>query len=174
MMRLEREVALACPCPVSPVEVSLSLPEDVEIIHYPAIPSCASVILRVRENAEYCQLWCRKKPSPSPASWLVGGGRGHSPGVRGPDRLNILSDLLPFSEMHCSLVQAQCLMPEKGKVLVPHSYPTLQDPIACSLPGSSIHEILQARILEGRTHSLLQGSSQPRDWTQVSHITGRF
>lgn len=41
----ESKVALACPCPVSPVEVSLSLPEDVEIIHYPAIPSCTAMIL---------------------------------------------------------------------------------------------------------------------------------
>ena len=31
---------------------------------------------------------------------------------------------------------------------VPQSCPTLFDPMDCSLPGSSIHEILQARILE--------------------------
>ena len=34
---------------------------------------------------------------------------------------------------------------------------------ACRLPDSSIHEILQERILEGGSHSLLQGSSQPKD-----------
>ena len=34
---------------------------------------------------------------------------------------------------------------------------------ACRLPDSSIHEILQARVLEVGSHSLLQGSSQPRD-----------
>ena len=28
------------------------------------------------------------------------------------------------------------------------SYPTLSDPIDCSLPGSSVHEILQAKVLE--------------------------
>ena len=33
------------------------------------------------------------------------------------------------------------------KVEVAQSYPTLCDPINCSLPGSSVHEILQARIL---------------------------
>lgn len=54
----ENKVALACPCPVSPVEVSLSLSEDVEIIHYPAIPSCTAMILRVRENTEDCQPPC--------------------------------------------------------------------------------------------------------------------
>ena len=34
------------------------------------------------------------------------------------------------------------------KVLVAQSCPTLCDPMDCSLPGSSVHGILQARILE--------------------------
>ena len=33
----------------------------------------------------------------------------------------------------------------KEKVLVAQSYPILCDPIDCSLPGSSVHEIIQAR-----------------------------
>ena len=45
--------------------------------------------------------------------------------------------------------------------------------VDCSLPGSSIHGILQARILEWVTISFSRGSSQPRDWTRVSHIGGR-
>ena len=51
--------------------------------------------------------------------------------------------------------------------------PTLCDPVDCSLPGFSIHEIFQARILEWVTISFSRGSSQPRDQTQVSHIGGR-
>ena len=43
----------------------------------------------------------------------------------------------------------------------------------CSLPGFSLHGILQARILEWVTISFSRGSSQPRDWTQVSRIEGR-
>ena len=43
----------------------------------------------------------------------------------------------------------------------------------CSLPGSSIHGILQARILEWVAISFSRASSQPRDRTQVSHIAGR-
>ena len=43
-----------------------------------------------------------------------------------------------------------------------------------SLPGSSVHEILQARILEWVTISFPRGSSQPRDWTWVSCIVARF
>ena len=43
----------------------------------------------------------------------------------------------------------------------------------CSPPGSSIHGILQARILEWVAISFSRGSSWPRDRTQVSHIRGR-
>ena len=44
----------------------------------------------------------------------------------------------------------------------------------CSLPGSSVRGILQARILEWVAIPFSKGSSWPRDWTQVSYITGRF
>jgi len=47
------------------------------------------------------------------------------------------------------------------------------DPVDCSLPGSSIHGILQARILEWVAISFSRGSSGPRDRTQVSRIAGR-
>ena len=43
----------------------------------------------------------------------------------------------------------------------------------CSLPGSSVNEIFQARILEWAAISFSRGSSQPRDRTQVSCIVGR-
>ena len=43
----------------------------------------------------------------------------------------------------------------------------------CSPPGSSVHGILQARILEWVAISFSRGSSQPSDWTQVSRIAGR-
>ena len=48
------------------------------------------------------------------------------------------------------------------------SCPTLCDPMDCSPPGSSVHEILQARILEWVVISFSRGSSWPRDQTQVS------
>ena len=56
---------------------------------------------------------------------------------------------------------------------VTQSCPTLCDPLDCSLPGFSVHGILQARKLEWVTISFSRGSSWPRDWTQVSRITGR-
>ena len=43
-----------------------------------------------------------------------------------------------------------------------------------SLPGSSVHGILQARVLEWVAISFSRGSSQPRNWTLVSCIAGRF
>ena len=51
------------------------------------------------------------------------------------------------------------------------SCPTLCDPVDCSPPGSSIHGILQARILEWIAFSFSKGSSQPGDWTLVSCIS---
>ena len=60
------------------------------------------------------------------------------------------------------------------KVLVTQSHPTLCDPRDCSSPGSSVHGILQARILEWVAIFFSRGSSQPRDWSQVSCIGGRF
>ena len=42
----------------------------------------------------------------------------------------------------------------------------------CGLPGSSVHGIFQGRVLEWVTVPFSRGSSQTRDWTQVSHIAG--
>ena len=43
------------------------------------------------------------------------------------------------------------------------SCPTLGDPMDYTLPGSSVHEILQARILEWDAMPSCRGSSRPRD-----------
>ena len=50
--------------------------------------------------------------------------------------------------------------------LVVQSCLTLCDPVACNPPGSSVHEILQARLLEWVAMSSSKGSSRPRDCTQ--------
>ena len=50
---------------------------------------------------------------------------------------------------------------------------TLCDPMDCSPPGSSIHGISKARVLEWVAISFSRGSSQPRDRTWMSHIAGR-
>ena len=66
-----------------------------------------------------------------------------------------------------------CLV-QKCEMLVAQSYPTLCDPIDCSLPGSSVHGILQARILDWVAIPFSRGSFWLRDRTYVSCIAGRF
>ena len=58
--------------------------------------------------------------------------------------------------------------------LVTQSCPTLCDPMDCSPPGSSVHGILQERVLEWVAMPSSRGSSQSRDQTQVSLIAGGF
>ena len=58
-------------------------------------------------------------------------------------------------------------------VLVAQVHITLWYPKDSSFPGSSVHRILQARILEWVAIPFSSGSSRPRDRTQVSHIAGR-
>ena len=58
--------------------------------------------------------------------------------------------------------------------LVVQSCLTLCHHMDSSPPASSVHGILQARILEWVAMPSSRGSSWPRDQTQVSHIAGRF
>ena len=60
------------------------------------------------------------------------------------------------------------------KMLGVLSCPTLWDPMDCRPPGSSVHGILQARMLEWVSIPLSRGSSQTRAQTQVSYIASRF
>ena len=68
-----------------------------------------------------------------------------------------------FPHMHAKLLLQSC--------------PTLCDSMDCSPPGSSVHGILQARVLEWVAISSYRGSSPPRDRICISCgscITGRF
>ena len=47
---------------------------------------------------------------------------------------------------------------------------TLCDPMDCSGPGSSVHEISQARILKWAAMTSSRGSSRSRGWTGVSSV----
>ena len=55
---------------------------------------------------------------------------------------------------------------------VAQSCPTLCDPMDCSPPGSSVHGIFQARILEWVATSFFRESSQTRNQTHVSCFAG--
>ena len=81
------------------------------------------------------------------------------------------------SSLLCLLVFSTLLQPatmgvyyETWKMKVTQWCLILWDPMDCSLPGPSIHGILQARILKWVTFPFSRESSQPRDWTQVSCI----
>ena len=54
------------------------------------------------------------------------------------------------------------------------SHVQLWDPMDCSLPGSSVHGISQARILEWIAMSFSKGSSWSRDRTSISCIAGKL
>ena len=66
----------------------------------------------------------------------------------------------------------QC-MKVKSESEVALSCPTLSDRMDCSLPGSSVHGIFQARVLEWVAISFSKGSSRPRDQTWVYRISCR-
>ena len=81
---------------------------------------------------------------------------------------------LTFQLYHHSVPLDHQNLSHCGGGLVAKSCPTLCDPMDYSLTGSSVHGILQARILEWVAISFSRGSSQPRNWTRVSCIAGRF
>ena len=66
-----------------------------------------------------------------------------------------------------------CLPMQESGLLVTQSSLNLCNPMDCSLPGSSVHGLLKARILEWVAVPFSKGSSWPRDWTQVSCIVSR-
>ena len=62
---------------------------------------------------------------------------------------------------------------KQGESEVAQSSLTLCDPMDCSLSGSSVHGIFQARVLEWIAISFSRGPSRHRNRTRVSHIAGR-
>ena len=65
-------------------------------------------------------------------------------------------------------------MKVKSESEVAQSCPTFSDPMDCSLPGSSVHGIFQARVLEWVAIAFSMSFSQPKDQTQDSCLAGRF
>ena len=79
-------------------------------------------------------------------------------------------DLPPGKDAHCSC----CLWKLSSVVLVAQSCPALCNPMGYGPPGSSVHGILQARILEWVAIPFSSGFSQPGDQIWVSCTAGRF
>ena len=78
-----------------------------------------------------------------------------------------------FSEPHCflELFLSHRTFWRCGDRLVPKTCLTLCDPTDCSPPGSPVHGILQAKILEWVIMSFSRGFYLPRGWTRISHIS---
>ena len=72
-----------------------------------------------------------------------------------------------FTKLTLKKILSKCLQGFCCCCLVTKSCPTLCSPIDCSLQGSSVHGIFQARILEWVAISFSRRSSQPRDWTHI-------
>ena len=104
------------------------------------------------------QEYCSALPSPSP-------GDLPDPGIEPKSPVG-QADSFPLSHMNTSF-----LFLKWSEVV--QSCLTLCNPMDCSLSGSSVHGIFQARVLEWVAISFSRGSSQPRNWTWVSLIAGR-
>ena len=76
---------------------------------------------------------------------------------------------IALGDMKHSLWRDLCFKSESANE-VPQSCPTLCDPMVCSLPGSSVHGIFQARVLEWVTISFSRGSSWCREQA-LSHLS---
>ena len=95
-------------------------------------------------------------------------------------QININSTYFPYHQQHYFAE----MLPWTPNFLIRHSRlftvfiaqlgQTLCDTIDHSLPGASVHVILQVRMLEWIAIPFSRGSSWLRDWTGVSWIAGRF
>ena len=84
--------------------------------------------------------------------------------VQQSDSVMLMYLSIPFHILfHYGLLLNMNIDPYVIQLLVAQSCPTLCEPMDCSPPGSSVHGIVQARILEWVAVSFSRGSSQPRD-----------
>ena len=81
--------------------------------------------------------------------------------------------MLRVCTVYCFCSPTPFFAPKSSEVTVREWMKVTQPcPILCDPMDYIAHGILQARILEWVAFSFSRGSSQPRDWTQVSHIAG--
>ena len=87
--------------------------------------------------------------------------------------LSHLKRLFVFLSLGPELMITQLSLNSVKESELAQSCPTLCNLMDCSPPGSSVHGIFQARVLEWVAIAFSRGSSQPRDPAWVSHIVGR-
>ena len=145
-----------------------------------ARPPCPSPIARAYSNSCPLSKWCHPTISSSvvpfsscPQSFPASGSFQ-------------MSQLFPSGSQSISISASTSVLPMNIQdrfffrmdwldlLAVAQLCPTLCDPTDCSPPGSSVHGILQTRILEWVAIPFSRGSSWPRGRTWVSHIGGRL
>ena len=103
---------------------------------------------------------------PSPSLWVVP--------VHQPQASSIVHRTWTGNSFHTWYFTCfNAILPNLPTLALSHYVWLFCNPMDCSLPGSFVHGISLARIPEWVAISFSRGSSQPRDWTQVSRITGR-
>ena len=129
-----------------------------------ALNPMTNVLLRVRQREFHgqrslagCRLWSRRESYVTQR--ITHRGRWQREGKTADGASRHLRDAAPG---------------EHGCARQPPSPVQLCNRMVCSPPGSSVHAIPQARILECVASSSSRGSSRPRDGTQVSCIAGGF
>ena len=156
-VKSEREVAQSCLTLSDPLECSL-----------PGSPAAYQFSPSIGFSR---QEYCSELPLPSPSEPL---GKPKNIGIAYPFSRGS-SWLRNWTGVSCIAGGVFTTeLPGQLEVLVTQSYPTLCDSMDCSLPGFSVHGILQARILEWVVMPSFRVSSRPSDQTWVSCITGTF
>ena len=138
-----------------------------------ARPPCPSPTPRVYSNSRPLSQWCHltiSSSSPSPASgsfqmsqFFESGGQRIGVSASASVLPMNTQDWFPLGWTGWISLQSKGLSSEVKTL----SHVRLCDPMDCSLPSSSIHRILQARILEWVAISFSRGSSWPRDRTHL-------
>ena len=110
---------------------------------------------------------CREKKTPFPAAKIPRTQRQPR-----SQAMNSTATLIPAA------TELQILAPTPNYSLVLYESCSVTSnsvqPHGCSPPGSSVHRISQARILELKAIPFSRGTFRPRDQTQVSCTAGRF
>ena len=106
-------------------------------------------------SVSHCGIRIRKRESPMAYRRLPSGSI-----AKEAHKIPLSYFFFPVPKVHWPVKQ--------GDVLVTHSCSTLCDPMDCSLPGFSVHGILQATLLEWIAMPFSRGSSQPMDQICIS------
>ena len=132
---------------------------------------CNSHCMPFRKRPDYSDTKDQRRPAVG-RGVRSEGWTGGAQGILGQWNYSVWYCNDPYMTFICQ--NPYTIQPMYTCVLVAQLCLALCDPTDCSLPGFSVHVILQARILQRTAFPFSRGSSQPRDHILVSCITGRF